>query len=212
MLRTWLGTRPTAPLLVLALTIEPVTVVSSQLRGEVSGRLDLAIGADGATVDGKVAVDSGTVVVLERRYSIRVAELRFDGSLDPLLGIELEYQFPELSLRVGLRDAFVDVATGNKQLFVRGGFFQSWADPTRLVADTAREFVDRPVWSRGVRSTEGWFTDGLTAGRSIGAALRLEPIEANQFGIELAIQNGADEYSSNNDNDLPSASATESSS
>ena len=102
LLRTWLGTRPTVPLLALSLTIEPVSVVSPQLRGEVSGKLDLSIGVDGAAVDGRIAVDSGTVVVLERRYSIRRAELVFDGSIDPLLGIELEYQFPDLALRVGI--------------------------------------------------------------------------------------------------------------
>jgi hypothetical protein len=134
--------------------------------------------------------------------------VRYVFSLDGAVDERSQQNTPQGTLRVGLRDAFADVVTSNKQLFFRGGFFQSWADPNRLVADTVREFVDRPLWSRGMRSTEGWYTDGLTAGRSIGAAVRLEPVAANQVGVEVAVQNGADEFSSNNDNDLPSASAT----
>jgi hypothetical protein len=59
-----------------------------------------------------------------------------------------------------------------------------------------------------MRSTEGWYAPGLPPGRSIGTALRLEPEEPMQVGFEVAIQNGADEFSSNNDNDLPAVSAS----
>jgi hypothetical protein len=129
--------------------------------------------------------------------------VRYAISIDGAVDERAQQNSPDGRLRVGLRDAFGDVVVGGKNVFVRGGFFQTWADPNRLVADTAREFVDRPIESRGVRSTEGWYTPGLPPGRSIGAALRVEPIEANQVGFEIAVQNGADEFSSNNDNDLP---------
>jgi hypothetical protein len=129
--------------------------------------------------------------------------VRYVISLDGAVDERLQQNSPDGKLRVGLRDAFGDVVAGGANFFVRGGFFQTWADPNRLVADTAREFVDRPIESRGMRSTEGWYTDGLAPGRSIGAALRLEPVDAGQVGFEVAVQNGADEFSSNNDNDLP---------
>jgi hypothetical protein len=59
--------------------------------------------------------------------------------------------------------------------------------------------------TRGMRATEGWQTPGLPPGRSIGAALRMDPVvpsDGATFGFELAAQNGADEFSSNNDNDM----------
>ena len=84
------------------MTIEPVTVVSPSFRGEVSGALALLVGDDGATIDGRIRADRGTVLVLERRYRIDRAELDFDGSADPLLGIALAYQFPQLELHVGV--------------------------------------------------------------------------------------------------------------
>ena len=126
--------------------------------------------------------------------------IAIDGAVD-----ERAQNTPQGKLRVGLRDAFADgVISGD--LFVRGGYFQTWVDPQAFVPDTAREFIDRPLESRGMRSTEGWYTPGLPPGRSLGAALRLEPVDANAFGFEVAIQNGADEFASNNDNDNPALS------
>jgi hypothetical protein len=129
--------------------------------------------------------------------------VRYVISIDGAVDERAQQNSPDGRLRVGLRDAFADVVVSGANLFVRGGFFQTWADPSRLVADIAREFVDRPIESRGMRSTEGWYTPGLPPGRSIGAALRLEPIRPGQVGFEIGVQNGADEFSSNNDNDLP---------
>jgi len=132
--------------------------------------------------------------------------VRFVMSIDGAVDERAQQNTPQGKLRVGLRDAYADVLTSGA-LFVRAGFFQTWADPNRLVADINREFVDRPIESRGVRSTEGYYAPGLPPGRSLGAALRIEPEQAMKPGFELAIQNGADEFSSNNDNDLPSISA-----
>jgi hypothetical protein len=62
-----------------------------------------------------------------------------------------------------------------------------------------------------MRPTEGYQTAGLPPGRSLGVALRLDPepsmVGDLRLGFELAVQNGADEFSSNNDNDKPAVSA-----
>jgi len=131
---------------------------------------------------------------------------RFTVSLDGAVD-ERAQNTPQGKLRVGMRDAYADITLGG-QLQARGGYFQTWVDPQAqgLVPDTRREFVDKPLESRGMRSTEGWYTPGLPPGRSLGAALRLQPQEANQVGFELAVQNGADEFASNNDNDKPAVS------
>jgi len=130
--------------------------------------------------------------------------LSIDGAVDERTQINV----PEGKLRVGLRDAYGDF-TLSGSIVARAGFFHSLSDPESLVADTQRAFVDKPLESRGVRATEGYQTQGLTPGRSIGAAVRLDPgknVTGPAPGFELAIQNGADEYSSNNDNDKPAAS------
>ena len=127
--------------------------------------------------------------------------LSLDGAVD-----ERAQNTPQGKLRVGLRDAFADVGLGG-DLLVRGGYFQTWVDPQSQVADTAREFVDKPLETRGMRSTEGFYTPGLPPGRSLGAAFRIDPEQANRVGLEVAVQNGADEFASNNDNDKPAVSA-----
>lgn len=129
----------------------------------------------------------------------------FDGAVDEREQINTT----QGQLRVGLRDAFVDVGLGGASA-LRGGFFQTWTDPESLVPDTARAFVDKPIESRGVRATEGYQTQPLAPDRSIGAAFRMvstEPVTGPRIGLEVAVQNGADEYASNNDNNLPSVSA-----
>lgn len=132
--------------------------------------------------------------------------LSIDGAVDEREQINV----PEGKLRVGLRDAYGDFVLRGR-LVARAGFFQTVVDPQALIADTARAFVDKPLESRGVRATEGFETQGLTPGRSLGLAVRLDPEAASEraaaLGFELAVQNGADEYASNNDNDKPAVSA-----
>jgi hypothetical protein len=152
---------------------------------------------------------------LDRRIAFAVA---LDGAVDE----RLQVNAPQGKLRVGLRDAFADVALGGA-LVARAGFFEPLVDPEALVADTLRELVDRPIESRGMRATEGFQAEGLPPGRSLGAAIRIDPAARSfgtepgaaaddgagvRFGFELAVQNGADEFSSNNDNDKPAVSAT----
>lgn len=117
-------------------------------------------------------------------------------------------------LKVGLKDAYGDVVLSGAAV-ARAGYFQAWVDPEAFVPDTARELIDHPIESRGMRPTEGYQTPGLPPGRSLGAAIHLDPayllgeptkVDHPAFGIELAVQNGADEYAANNDNNLPAVS------
>lgn len=138
--------------------------------------------------------------------------VRYNVAIDGAVDERQQINVPEGKLRVGLRDAYADVAVSGS-IAVRAGYFETLVDPD-LDADIQREFVDRPIESRGVRATEGYQTQGLPPGRSLGAALRLDPgrdptgAAGPRIGFELAVQNGADEYASNNDNDTPAASAS----
>lgn len=140
-----------------------------------------------------------------------------DGAVDEREQINV----PQGNLRVGMRDAYADFFLGKRrdrangsvmsEMLVRAGFFQTWAEPQTQIPDVLREFIDRPLESRGIRPNEGFQTQGLTPGRSLGVALRLQPqfgYDTLNGGFELAIQNGADEFASNNDNDKPAVSAS----
>jgi hypothetical protein len=129
--------------------------------------------------------------------------IAFEGAVDERAQINTT----DGKLKVGLKDAYADVVLSG-QVFARAGYFETLVDPN-LEGDTAREFVDKPIESRGMRATEGYQTAGLPPGRSLGAALRMEHegvTTTPTFGFELAVQNGADEYASNNDNDTPAVS------
>ena len=138
--------------------------------------------------------------------------VRYNVAIDGAVDERQQINVPEGKLRVGLRDAYADVAVSGA-IAVRAGYFETLVDPD-LDSDVQREFVDRPIESRGVRATEGYQTQGLPPGRSLGAALRLDHgpdptgTAGPRIGFELAVQNGADEYASNNDNDTPAASAS----
>jgi hypothetical protein len=149
----------------------------------------------------------GMVGRLADKAAITIA---IDGAVDE----RAQVNSPDGKLKVGLKDAYGDVVLSGHAI-VRAGYFRAWVDPEAFVPETARELVDHPIESRGMRATEGYQTPGLMPGRSLGVALHLDPayllgaptqVTAPAFGVELAIQNGADEYASNNDNNLPAVS------
>lgn len=147
------------------------------------------------------------------RYANRLAAtLAFDGAIDE----RTQVNSPDGKLGFNIKDAYADVTLAG-QMAVRAGYFLPWVDPQALVADNALEFVDYPIESRGVRATEGWQTPGLPPGRSLGVALHLDPasmlgtpvkVDGPALGFEVAVQNGADQYASNNDNDKPALSVS----
>ena len=147
------------------------------------------------------------------RYGDRLAAtLAFDGAIDE----RTQVNSPDGTLGFNIKDAYAD-ATLAGQAVLRAGYFLPWVDPEALVADTSLEFVDYPIESRGVRATEGWQTPGLPPGRSLGVALHLDPasmlgtpvaVTGPALGFEVAVQNGADEYAANNDNDEPTVSVS----
>lgn len=151
--------------------------------------------------------------------------VRFELSLDGAVDERERVNTPNGRLRVGLRDAFVDLRELAPELIplpvglsLRVGRFEAWFDPDGHDGDTERAFVDRALESHGVSATEGWETSGLPPGRSIGVAAHLRFWPKRESGAldgaldgtlddalqllgEVAVMNGADEFASGNDND-----------
>ena len=138
--------------------------------------------------------------------------MSFVISLDGAVDERTQINNPQGNLAVGIRDTYADVHLAGPpqaQLVARGGYFVPWSDPEALVPDTSRAFIDKPLEDRGVTATEGYQTPGLTPGHSMGVALRVDPevpTSGIRAGFELAVQNGADEFASTNDNDNPAVS------
>ncbi|HEY4177748.1 MAG TPA: hypothetical protein VGM90_12970 [Kofleriaceae bacterium] len=169
----------------------------------------------------KVVRNDPTVVFVGRDDGFELQNARFGvrGKLQDLVAYKLalegavdertQVNDPNGKLRVGIKDAYSDVSLGSG-ITARAGYFESLVQ-TDLDDDTSREMVDKPLEINGVRPTQGYQTNGLTPGRSLGTAIRLDPAPPEsgvRFGFELAMQNGADEFASDNDNDTPAVSAS----
>jgi hypothetical protein len=130
------------------------------------------------------------------------ARLSLDGALD----VRDRVNDATGTLQLGIRDVYADVQAG--PIDVRVGHFEPVFDGEEFVSAPGRPFVDTALYSRGIRPTEGFQTEGLSPGRSLGVAARREPATGSfGVGFEVAAQNGAAELSSNNDNDWLALSA-----
>jgi Phosphate-selective porin O and P len=172
-------------------------------------------------VQGSVVEDDPNVPFVGRADGIELMNARagVDGGLGSRVGFRLsidgavderdQVNDPNGTLRVGLRDAYVDLHVLGK-VDLRAGRHQVLFDPEDVVGDTRRAFVERALPSRGIRPTDGWETRPLSPGRSLGVAVRHDPgpvASGIGVGYEIAAQNGADEFASDNDNDAVALSA-----
>ncbi|HEY0193385.1 MAG TPA: translocation/assembly module TamB domain-containing protein [Kofleriaceae bacterium] len=81
-----------------------VEVASVHAIAHSDAGLDVAIGEQVAIV-GRIDLDSGDVDFLGRRYLITAdtSSVTFDGSVDPLLAIQMSYAFPSMTLTADVR-------------------------------------------------------------------------------------------------------------
>ncbi len=146
---TWLellGTRPTRPWLLVDLDVAPTPVFTPELRGQVRADLKISVGDDGIAIDGTVAAQEGSVALFDRRYTIDRALVRFDGSIDPRLDVQLVKEMPQLTMYIGvrgrvskpdleLRSQPATYTEGQLLTFLLGG--SPGQEPGREVADAA---------------------------------------------------------------------------
>ncbi|HWM84833.1 MAG TPA: hypothetical protein VNO33_03320 [Kofleriaceae bacterium] len=172
-------------------------------------------------VQGSIVEDDPNVPFVGRADGIELMNARagVDGRLGSRVGFRLsidgavderdQVNDPNGTLRVALRDAYVDLHV-LPWADLRAGRAHALFDPEEVVGDTRRPFIERALPSRGVRPTDGWETGPLSPGRSLGVAVRRDPgppASGVAVGYELAAQNGADEFASDNDNDAVALSA-----
>ena len=88
---------PAAPILIANVKINPVKVESDEFRTTLSGKIKLTADADAVGAVGGIEAHGGNVDLFDRRYRIDHANVRFDGNIDPVLDIEITYDFPDVT-------------------------------------------------------------------------------------------------------------------
>lgn len=90
---------PTAePLLVAEIVIRNTFVESNELRGIVSGRMNVTVDVDKEVgIVGNVNVSRGVLDLFNRRYLVDKAALYFDGSPDPRLDVRITHDFRDVT-------------------------------------------------------------------------------------------------------------------
>jgi autotransporter translocation and assembly factor TamB len=94
---------PKEAMFVINLTLKPTPVESDQVRTTVKGNLHITADLQGVDITGQVEAMGGDVNLFDRRYRIEQAEVRFDGTPDPVLVVEISYDFPEVTLTAQVR-------------------------------------------------------------------------------------------------------------
>jgi len=147
---------------------------------------------DGFTLDSARLIVEATKGPLSGYISFDGAVDRFDGK-NSTLG----------TVNTGLKDAYVGYARDDFPFVkLKVGQFKPPFDAEESRSTRDMLFIDRAVASRGVRSGEGWNTNGLSIDRDIGGLVYGEPTFGDfGLGYSIGITNGGGANRVGNDND-----------
>ncbi|MDB4953019.1 MAG: hypothetical protein JWO36_588 [Myxococcales bacterium] len=84
------------PAAVAEVAINDAWLESKEVRGFVSGKLEISLGAE-LGVTGDLALKRGDLDLFDRRYTVDRAILHFDGNDDPIVDIRITYDFPDVT-------------------------------------------------------------------------------------------------------------------
>jgi hypothetical protein len=88
---------PAQPTLIANIKIGPTRVESEEVRGVIRGSLQVTADAKAIGLLGSIEADRGDLDLFGRRYRVERAAVRFDGGIDPILDIQLVYDFPDVT-------------------------------------------------------------------------------------------------------------------
>ena len=91
------GAPPRAPTLIANITIYSTYIESAELRGIIKGKLTVSSDADEIGIVGRITADRGDLDLFGRRYQVERAAVRFDGSTDPILDLQISHDFPDVT-------------------------------------------------------------------------------------------------------------------
>lgn len=88
---------PVKPAIIANIKINPTRVESEEVRGIIRGNLKVTADAKAIGLLGSIEADRGDLDLFGRRYRVDRAAVRFDGGIDPILDIQLVYDFPDVT-------------------------------------------------------------------------------------------------------------------
>jgi autotransporter translocation and assembly factor TamB len=88
---------PTNPIFVVKIDLRSTRVESEEFRGLVHGQLEMRADGEAIAMYGGIEAERGDLDLFGQRYQIDHAAVNFDGSLDPLLDIQITRDFPEIT-------------------------------------------------------------------------------------------------------------------
>jgi hypothetical protein len=94
---TQVAATPIDPFLVAHIVLHDTKVEADQFRTTVHGDVKMSVDANTVGMTGTIAASGGNVELFARRYRVDRGSVYFDGSIDPLLDIELSYDFPDVT-------------------------------------------------------------------------------------------------------------------
>ncbi|MBA3396864.1 MAG: translocation/assembly module TamB domain-containing protein [Deltaproteobacteria bacterium] len=89
--------RPDRPAFIARLRLHSTFIESEEIRGLIKGSVELTSDAEAIGIVGKIEADRGNLDLFGRRYQLDRAVVRFDGSTDPLLDVQITHDFPEVT-------------------------------------------------------------------------------------------------------------------
>lgn len=89
--------RPDRPAFIARLRLHSTFIESEEIRGLIKGSVELTLDAEAVGIVGKIEADRGNLDLFGRRYQLDRAVVRFDGSTDPLLDVQITHDFPEVT-------------------------------------------------------------------------------------------------------------------
>lgn len=88
---------PVQPTLIANIKIGPTRVESEEVRGIIRGNLQVTADMKAIGLLGSIEADRGDLDLFGRRYRVERAAVRFDGGIDPILDVQLVYDFPDVT-------------------------------------------------------------------------------------------------------------------
>ncbi len=88
---------PEHPTMVAEIQLGMTKLESKEIRGDVSGKLEVSVGGNEVGVVGNVWLDHGDLDLFDRRYQVERAAVHFDGSTDPMLDVRITHDFPDVT-------------------------------------------------------------------------------------------------------------------
>jgi hypothetical protein len=90
--------KPQTAAFVAKITLQPTPIESDKVRTNVKGSLEITADLHGVDIKGQVRAVGGDVTLFDRRYRIDQAEVDFDGTPDPMLAVQISYDFTDMTL------------------------------------------------------------------------------------------------------------------